>query len=101
MNGSSFQSPLGGLSDPCSHRPAPSPKHRYEQVAFQSLVKTQFERVGTEVARVHGSERWRQVDAGGSVDEVRQKIGALVDIRTSPSREGGAKGKLWTEEKGV
>jgi len=68
---------------------------RYELVEFQAIVKGKFEWVGEEVERVHGAGKWKEIDAGGTVEEVKESIGGLVDVLCS--REGGGgKAKLWT-----
>ena len=45
---------------------------------------------------MHGEGRWVEVDAGGSVEEVREEMGRLVDALSERKRGGGEKGKLWT-----
>lgn len=69
--------------------------HRYELVEFQAIVKGKFEWVGEEVERVHGAGKWKEINAGGTVEEVKEAMGRLIDELAS--REGGGvKAKLWT-----
>lgn len=82
---------------PFSFNPSrPSPRS-YEILSFQSLVKTKFDWVGTEVDRVHGPGKWVRIDAGGTVDEVREAMANAVDELSAASEAGGVKAKLWTQ----
>lgn len=63
---------------------------RYENLAMQTRVREQFALVGDEVRKRHG-ERWIEVSAEGTLDEVERHIWEAVDgVRVSDEM-----GRLW------
>ena len=52
---------------------------RYERVELQNKVREQFNRVATKVRDMHGEERWVDVDAEGSIEEVSARIWSRVE----------------------
>ncbi|WVQ71242.1 thymidylate kinase [Cryptococcus sp. DSM 104548] len=51
---------------------------RYETVGMQQAVREQFKLVQAQVVERHGAERWVEVSAEGTVEEVGERIGGIV-----------------------
>ncbi|ODO07545.1 thymidylate kinase [Cryptococcus wingfieldii CBS 7118] len=66
---------------------------RYETVEIQQAVREQFKLVQEQVVQRHGEERWVEVNAEGTIEEVGEKIGVLV-AGVAAGREGDV-GQLW------
>ena len=61
---------------------------RYETVEIQLRVREQFRRVAREFERQHGN-RWKTIDARGTIEEVEEQIQlALRDVQPGS-------GELW------
>lgn len=67
---------------------------RYETIAIQTAVREQFGLVAREVKDRHGERRWVEVGAGGSIEEVEERIWALVEGLVG-GVEGKKIGDLW------
>lgn len=67
---------------------------RYELEAFQTLVRAKFDVVGATLNATHGTGSWVEVDASGSVDDVRDRIWELVAGRVGAGRQGN----LWLSQ---
>ncbi|RSH87192.1 Thymidylate kinase [Saitozyma podzolica] len=52
---------------------------RYENLDMQTRTREQFAAVAREVQARHGEDRWVQVSAVGTIDEVEARIWELVD----------------------
>jgi dTMP kinase len=68
-------------------------EERYENLETQTRVRAQFKLVGNEVRRRHGEERWADVSAEGSLDEVEARIWEVV--RPTVGDLPDALGRLW------
>ncbi|WVR05820.1 thymidylate kinase [Kwoniella sp. DSM 27419] len=66
---------------------------RYETVSMQTATREQFGLVAQEVSRRHGDGRWMEVDARGTIEEVGDRIWALLEPVISGV--GGQVGDLW------
>ncbi|WWC58545.1 thymidylate kinase [Kwoniella dejecticola CBS 10117] len=69
-------------------------EERYETESMQSATRQQFGLVAQEVKNRHGEQRWVEVDARGTIDEVEDRIRKIVGDLTSDGVEGEV-GKLW------
>lgn len=66
---------------------------RYELEAFQTLVRQKFDLVGQELNATHGAGNWVEIDAGGTTDEVRERIWLAVG-----GVGAGRSGRLWERD---
>ncbi|WWC66436.1 thymidylate kinase [Kwoniella pini CBS 10737] len=69
-------------------------EERYETVSMQSATRQQFTLVAQEVKNRHGKERWVEVDARGTIEEVETRIEGIIANLTSQGVQGEI-GKLW------
>jgi dTMP kinase len=61
---------------------------RYETVAIQGRVKQQFNAVADEVVKRHGEDRWTEISASGTIEEVESLIHTkLKAVLSSEPRE--------------
>jgi dTMP kinase len=68
---------------------------RYETVDIQNRVKAQFQLVAEQVRKRHGTYRWIDVSAEGSIEEVGRTIwSALEDSRPGTTASLGV---LWRD----
>ncbi|ORX35760.1 thymidylate kinase-domain-containing protein [Kockovaella imperatae] len=67
---------------------------RYEQVDLQNRVREQFKLVADKVRTMHGPDRWVEVDAEGSIDQVWERIWSQV--KAIESKKGEQIHRLWT-----
>lgn len=68
---------------------------RYETIEIQNCVKAQFHLVADQVRERHGKDRWLDVSAEGSVEEVGRAIWSLIE--KSGSKQSETLGVLWRE----
>ena len=68
---------------------------RYETLDIQNRVKAQFQLVAEQVRKRHGGDRWVDVSAEGSIEEVGRAIWGILE----GSRSGTTKplGVLWRD----
>lgn len=68
---------------------------RYETLDIQNRVKAQFQLVAEQVRKRHGNDRWVDVSAEGSIEEVGSIIWAILE----GSRSGATRslGILWRD----
>jgi thymidylate kinase len=66
---------------------------RYETVAMQERVKSQFTAVAGEVKKRHGEDSWSEISASGTIEEVE----GLIHSKLEPLLSGDLKpmGRLW------
>jgi dTMP kinase len=66
---------------------------RYETVAMQERVKSQFTAVAGEVKKRHGEHSWTEISASGTIEEVE----GLVHAKLEPLLSADPKpiGRLW------
>lgn len=63
---------------------------------MQTRVREQFALVAGEVAKRHGDERWSEISAEGTVDEVEASVWEQVERVVVGVEEGDAGvGRLW------
>ncbi|CDZ97701.1 Thymidylate kinase/adenylate kinase [Phaffia rhodozyma] len=67
-------------------------EERYEQTSFQSLVAQQFRHVRDRFISQHGSDRWVDIDAQGSIEDVQDRIWKVV---SRSLEKDGVRGELW------
>ena len=68
---------------------------RYETLDIQNRVKAQFQLVAEQVRKRHGDDRWVDVSAAGSIEEVGSTIWAILEgSRSGPPRSLGV---LWRD----
>ncbi|OCF42456.1 thymidylate kinase [Kwoniella heveanensis CBS 569] len=73
-------------------------EERYETDQMQRSTRQQFALVAQEVVKRHGENRWREVDANGSIEEVGDRIWGLLAPLLEEGQGGGLKrevGELW------
>jgi len=66
---------------------------RYETVAIQERVKSQFKAVAGEVKKRHGEDSWTEISASGTIEEVE----CLIHSKLEPILSADPKpvGRLW------
>lgn len=69
---------------------------RYETLDIQNRVKAQFQLVAEQVRKRHGQDRWLDVSAEGSIEEVGKVIWNILE--SSLSRTSEPLGVLWRDE---
>jgi hypothetical protein len=57
----------------------------------QAAVRAKFE----ELQKIEGSEKWKVVDAGQSVDQVQEEVWGIVQEAIEKVNKKPALGKLW------
>ncbi|WVF70842.1 thymidylate kinase [Kwoniella sp. CBS 6097] len=72
-------------------------EERYETDQMQRSTREQFALVGQEVVKRHGEDRWKETDAGGSIEEVGDRIWGVVEPLVIDGRglQGEKVGDLW------
>jgi dTMP kinase len=66
-------------------------EERYETLSMQTKVREQFGLVAEQVRLRHGTDKWVEVSADGTMDQVEGAIWSLV-AAVEPSERG----RLWT-----
>ncbi|WVQ97191.1 thymidylate kinase [Kwoniella sp. CBS 9459] len=72
-------------------------EERYETDQMQRSTREQFALVAREVVKRHGEDKWREVDAGGSIEEVGDRIWAAVQPLLSGEGTSKEVGDLWVQ----
>jgi dTMP kinase len=67
---------------------------RYENLDMQTRTREQFAAVAKEVQARHGDDKWVQVSAVGTIDEVEARVWELVNAALSRVDESQV-GELW------
>ncbi|WVN90289.1 thymidylate kinase [Cryptococcus depauperatus CBS 7841] len=80
-------------SEAASKRPVFG-SERYETIAIQQAVREQFKLVADQVVHRHGPERWINISADGSIEQVWKRIWSVVS-KTVDEPEGHIQ-ELWS-----
>ncbi|WWC86178.1 thymidylate kinase [Kwoniella dendrophila CBS 6074] len=68
-------------------------EERYETVSMQQATRKQFALVAQEVIKIHGEDRWIEIDARGTIEELEDRIKGLIGNVTEGVN--GDIGRLW------
>lgn len=69
-------------------------EERYESVSIQQAVRQQFKLVADEIKKRHGSDKWIEIEADGTIEDVEERIWSQISDVVEHSN--GDIGDLWS-----